>query len=94
MRQVDTHDVFEDEGQGGLGVDDVMEGDDVDVLEFLEQGGLADGGERRALLLLEPDFLQRHHLLHQAEKRIYMINLFEAHGKTDLTLWAHIHTTL
>ena len=53
---------LEDEGEGGLGVDDVMEGDDVGVLELLQEAGLPDGGEGGALLFLQPDLLEGHHL--------------------------------
>ena len=53
---------LEDEGERGLGVDDVVEGDDVGVLELLEEAGLPDGGERGALLFLQPDLLEGHHL--------------------------------
>jgi len=52
--------VLEHERERLARVDDVVEGDDVGVLELLEQGGLADRGARRALLMLQPDLLERH----------------------------------
>ena len=64
-----THHVFKDEGERGLGVDDVVEGDDVGVLQLLEERGLPDGREGRALLLLQADLLQGDHLLRQADKK-------------------------
>jgi len=63
-----TDHVFEDEGEGFPGVDDVVEGDDVGVFELLEERGLPDCGERRPLLFLQTDFLQRHRLPSQTKK--------------------------
>ncbi len=50
-------------------MDDVVEGDDVGVLELLEQRRLPDGRERRPLLLLQADLLQSHNLVGQAGKQ-------------------------
>ena len=36
--------ILKDEDEFGLGVDDVVEADDVDVLELLHKGNLADSG--------------------------------------------------
>lgn len=49
---------------------DVVQGDDVGVLELLEQRRLADGRERRALFLLQADLLQGNHLVRKAGKGI------------------------
>ena len=57
--------VLEHQGQAGLGVDDVVEGHDVGVLQVLQQTRLPDGREGGPLLLLQPDLLQRHHLVGQ-----------------------------
>ena len=57
--------VLEDQGQAGLGVDDVVEGHDVGVLQVLQETRLSDGREGGSLLLLQPDLLQSHHLLGQ-----------------------------
>lgn len=62
LGQVGVH-ILEDEGEGVSGVHDVVQRDDVGVLQVLEQGRLPDGRERRALLLLQPDLLERHHLV-------------------------------
>lgn len=62
-----SHHIFEDESQRGLGVDNVVQRDDVGVFQLLEQRGLSDCGEGGALLLLQTDLLQRHHLVCQAE---------------------------
>ena len=52
--------VLEDEREFAVGVEHVDEADDVGVLELLEQGDLADGRRRDALVLrLQPDLLQR-----------------------------------
>ena len=53
-------------------MDDVVEGDDVGVLQLLEERGLPDGREGRALLLLQPDLLQGNHLVRQAERRVLL----------------------
>ena len=47
-----THDVFEDKGERGLRVDDVVQGDDVGVLQLLQERRLTDSRERGSLLLL------------------------------------------
>ena len=44
-------DVLEDERQGSPGVDDVVQGDNVHVLEVLEQGYLPNGGAGSPLLV-------------------------------------------
>lgn len=49
---------------------DVVECDDVGVLQLLEEGGLPDGREGGALLLLETDLLQGHHLVRQAGRKM------------------------
>ena len=59
---------LEDEGEAGLGVDDVVQGDDVGVAQLLQQARLADGREGGALLLLQPDLLQGHHLGEEEEE--------------------------
>ena len=64
LRQVSGQ-VLEHEGETGLGVDDVVERDDVGVLQVLQQTGLADSSEGGALLLLQPYLLQSHHLVGQ-----------------------------
>ena len=48
---------------------DVVQGDDVCVLELLEQGCLSYGGEGSALLLLQADLLQGNHLVGQTGKK-------------------------
>ena len=47
-------------------MDDVVEGDDVGVLQLLQERSLPDGRERGSLLLLQPDLLQSHDLVGQA----------------------------
>ena len=42
---------------------DVVQGDNVGVLQVLEKTGLSNGCEGCALLLLQPDLLERHHLV-------------------------------
>ena len=42
--------VFEDEDELGLGMDDVVQPDDVDMFEFLHEGDLTDGGRGSAFL--------------------------------------------
>ena len=54
---------LEHEGEAGAGVDDVVQRHDVGVPQLLQQTRLADGGEGCALLLLQPDLLERHHLV-------------------------------
>ena len=66
FRQLNTHHVLEDERQCVPDVDDVVQGNDVGVLQLLQQAGLPDGGEGGALLLLQSDLLQSHRLLRQA----------------------------
>jgi len=44
-------------------MDDVVEGDDVGVLQLLQQGRLPDGREWGALLLLQSDLLESDHLV-------------------------------
>ena len=57
LRQVGA-DVLEHERQRGLGVDDVVEGDNVGVFQLLQETRLADRGERRSFVLLQTDFLK------------------------------------
>lgn len=54
--------ILEHEHEFVLGVDDVMEGDDVLVLELFHQRNLTDGGRRRALLGIQMDLLEGHQL--------------------------------
>jgi len=54
--------VFEDEHELVFGVDDVVEGDDVFVLELFHEGDFSDGGARGAFFAVEVDFLQRDEL--------------------------------
>ena len=42
--------VFEDEDELGLGMDDVVQPDDVDMFEFLHEGDLTDGGRGSTFL--------------------------------------------
>lgn len=55
--------ILEDEDEFGFGVDDVVEADDVDMLEFLHEGDLADGSRRRPLFCIEVDLLERNDLI-------------------------------
>lgn len=55
--------VLEHEHQLRLGVDHVVESQDIDVLEFLEQGNFADCGARRSLLRVKVNLLERHNLI-------------------------------
>ena len=55
--QVFVH-VLEDEHEFVLGVDDVVEGNDVFVFEFFHQGDLADGGRGGAFFGVEVDFFE------------------------------------
>ena len=48
-------------------MDDVMQGNDVGVLEFFEQGCFSDGGEWRTFLLLQPNLLKSHDLVRQTK---------------------------
>lgn len=41
--------VFEDQNQFSIGVDDFAKGDDVDMVELFQNGNLSDGGGRDAL---------------------------------------------
>ena len=50
--------VFEDEHEFVFGVDDVVEGDDVFVLEFFHEGDFADGGGGGAFFAVEVDFFE------------------------------------
>lgn len=50
--------VLEDEHEFVLGMDNIVEGDDVLVLQLLHQGNLADGGRRGALFRVEMDFFE------------------------------------
>ena len=50
--------IFEDEHEFVFGVDDVVEGDDVVVLELLHQGYFADGGAGGAFFAVEVDFFE------------------------------------
>lgn len=50
--------VFEDEHEFVVGVDDVVEGDDVLMLELFHEGDFADGGGGGAFFAIEVDFLQ------------------------------------
>ena len=54
--------VLKDEDKLGLGVNDIIEADDIDVLKLLHERDLADGRGRRALFGIEVDLLQRHEL--------------------------------
>lgn len=50
--------VFEDEHEFVFGVDDVVEGDDIFVLELFHEGDFADGGRGGAFFAVEVDFFQ------------------------------------
>ena len=51
--------VFEDEHEFVFGVDDIVQGDDVLVLELFHEGDFADGGARGAFFAVEVDFFER-----------------------------------
>lgn len=55
--------VLEDEDELRLGVNDIVEPDNVNVLEFLHERDLPYRGRRRALLRIEVYFLQRNNLI-------------------------------
>ena len=55
--------VLEYEDELGLGVDDIVEADNVDVLEFFHERYLADRGRRGAFFGVEVNFFQRHYLI-------------------------------
>ncbi len=44
-------------------MDDVVKSDNVGVLQLFQQGRLPDGREGGALLLLQPDLLERNNLV-------------------------------
>lgn len=50
--------IFENQHELVFGVDDVVEGQDVFVLELFHQGDLADGGRRCAFFRVEVDFFE------------------------------------
>jgi hypothetical protein len=50
--------VLEDEHELVLGVDNIVEGDNVLVLELLHERDFADGGGGRALFRVEVDFFE------------------------------------
>ena len=54
--------VLEHEGERGLGVNDVVEGDHVGVPQHPQQRRLADSRERATFFLLQRYFFQRHYL--------------------------------
>ena len=55
--------VFENEDKLGLGVYDIVEPDDVDVLELLHEGDLADGGRWRAFFRIKMNLLESNDLV-------------------------------
>jgi hypothetical protein len=65
LLQVEVHE-FEDEHEFRLGVDNVVEANDVGMLELLHEGDLADGGGGRTLLGVEVDLLERYELVGDA----------------------------
>ena len=50
---------LEDENEFGFGVDNIVKPDDVDMLELLHEGNLADRSRWSAFLCIEMDFLKR-----------------------------------
>lgn len=50
---------FEDEDELRLGVDDIVEANDVGVTEFFHKGDFSDGSGGGALLRIEVDLLER-----------------------------------
>jgi hypothetical protein len=63
--QVEVHEL-EDEHELRLGVDDIVEADNVGMLELLHETDLADGGRGRPFLGIEMDLLERHELVGDA----------------------------
>ena len=55
--------VLEDENQLGLGVDNVIEPDNVDVLQLLHQRDLTDGGRRGSFLGVEMNLFEGNNLV-------------------------------
>ena len=58
--------ILEHEGEAGLGVDDVVEGDNVDVSQLLQETRLPDGGEGGPLFLLKSDLLELYYDSHSS----------------------------
>lgn len=58
-----SHHKLEDKCEGLSGVNDVVKGDDVCVLQLLQERRLSDGSEWSALFLLKAYLLQRNNLV-------------------------------
>ena len=52
--------ILKDEGEGAIGVDNVVQSDDVGVFEVFQQRDLSDGRAGRSFLVLQPYLLQSH----------------------------------
>ena len=55
--------VLKDEDKLGLGVNDIIEADDIDVLKLLHERDLTDSGRRGSFLGIEVNLFQRHNFV-------------------------------
>jgi hypothetical protein len=65
--------VLEDKDKFRLCVYDIVEADDVDVLEFLHEGNLTDGGRGRPFLCVEMYLLERNDLISRSRTTLVLI---------------------
>ena len=61
-----TYYEFKHKSQGRFCMNNVMQGDDVAMLEFLQQRCFPDGGKRSSFFFLQSNFLQCNDLFRQA----------------------------
>ena len=71
--------ILEDEDEFCFCVDDIVKSDDVDVLELLHEGDLADGGRGRALLRVEVNLFQRHDFIVGARTTLQSVSIALSH---------------
>lgn len=87
--QIGVH-VLEDEHELALGVDDIVEGEDVGVLQLLHQGDLADGCGGCAFFRIEVDLLEGNELAGLAVTPFEDLRMLaEARGATRGGVEAH-----